>query len=235
VLFEALWPKLDAPRGSLKVAVHMLRNILSAEHSAANGKSESGIRILTHECGYSMETSNVWIDFQEFDSLIRRTQREGNNAPREQVLTSLRAAADLYQGEFLPGTTMPWAEPQREWLRSLALSALRRLVAAATQDGDDMGVVHYGCRLIEIEPLHEETYRTLIRLNGQLGQIGQADRWYKLCASRLRKEIGIGPDEETRSVYSQAVRGELVTSSGGRTGPLKRQSSYAAGSQHPVA
>src|SRR5579875_415229 len=51
VLFEALWPKLDAPRSSLKVAVHMLRNILTSEGAAANTKSESGIRIVTHECG----------------------------------------------------------------------------------------------------------------------------------------------------------------------------------------
>jgi two-component SAPR family response regulator len=209
VLFEALWPTLDAPRGSLKVAVHMLRSIL-ADAGAAADNHGSGISIVTQECGYSIETTNVWVDFQEFGSLIMQTQdKQVKSSPQESV-AKLRMAAGLYHGEFLPGVTMPWAEPQREWLRSLALSALHRLVAFAAQDGDDLHVLDYCHKILDIDSLHEETYRTLIRLYGQLGQLGQAHRWYKLCSSSLRDVVGIGPNEATRSVYRQAVSGELV-------------------------
>jgi two-component SAPR family response regulator len=212
VLFEALWPALDAPRNSLKVAVHMLRNIL-AEAGATGVADEngSGISILTQECGYSIEMSNVWVDFQEFGSLVLPVQDDRLGILSDELVAKLRAAAALYHGEFLPGVTMPWAEPQREWLRSLALSTLHRLVVAAMADGNDLRVLEYSRKILDIDSLHEETYRTLIKLYGQLGQLGQADRWYKLCSSRLRDVVGIGPNEATRAVYRQAVSGDLVT------------------------
>ena len=210
VLFEAIWPESDAPRNSLKVAIHMLRNALITKVSAATEKT-SEIRIITHDCGYSIEPTNVWIDFIEFDSLIQHAQQQNGITTASDTTAYLRAAADLYHGDFLPGTTLQWAEPHREWLRSLALSALWRLVTIAAQNGDDLQVIHYGRKILEIEPLHEETYRTLIGMHGKLGQISQADRWYRLCASRLQDMLGISPTDMTRSVYSRAVSGELIT------------------------
>ncbi|SCL27377.1 Transcriptional regulatory protein, C terminal [Micromonospora pallida] len=227
VLFEALWPALDPPRGSLKVAVHTLRSILADSGAAATaGKNGSGISILTQECGYSIETTDVWVDFQEFGALILQAQDEQANGAQEDSLAKLRAAVALYQGDFLPGVTMPWAEPQREWLRSLALSALNRLVVAATEADDTLQVLNYCHKILEIDSLHEETYRTLIQLHGQLGQLGQAHRWYKLCSSRLREVVGIGPNEATRTVYREAVSGGLVTvtQQSRRLGPLAAMS-----------
>jgi two-component SAPR family response regulator len=209
VLFEALWPELDAPRSSLNVAIHMLRKALMMKRPAA-AEHASEIRIITHEHGYSIET-NAWIDFIEFDSLIRCAQQHDNLAMSEDAIADLGAATDLYHGDFLPGTTTHWAEPHREWLRSLALSALWRLATIAAQDGEDLQVIHYGRKILEIEPLHEETYRMLIGMHGKLGQISQADRWYRLCASRLQDFLGISPTDMTRSVYSRAVSGELMT------------------------
>ncbi|MFF1297246.1 MULTISPECIES: BTAD domain-containing putative transcriptional regulator [unclassified Streptomyces] len=208
VLFEELWPDLSAPRSSLKVAVHTLRNILASEGAAVTGRNPSGLRILTHEYGYSIETKNVWVDFQEFDSLVLGAQSGTVDAPRSTA--QLQAAVELYQGDFLPGMTMPWVEPQREWLRSLALSALDRLLETAEGTYDDLQILHFCRKVLQIEPLHEKTYRTLIALHGRLGQFSQADRWYKLCASRLREAVGVGPAEETRLMYSRAVSGELT-------------------------
>jgi len=210
VLFEALWPELDAPRSSLKVAIHMLRNALMMKRPAT-AEHTSEIRIITHECGYSIETSNVWVDFIEFDSLIRQAQQRDNSAMSEDAIADLSAATDLYQGDFLPGTTTHWAEPHREWLRSLALSALGRLVTISARAGEDLQVIHYGRKVLEIDPLHEETYRMLIGMHGKLGQISQADRWYRLCASRLQDSLGVSPTDMTRSVYSRAVSRELIT------------------------
>ncbi|SES03405.1 Transcriptional regulatory protein, C terminal [Streptomyces sp. yr375] len=215
ILFEALWPDLSAPRSSLKVAVHTLRNILASEGAAATGRNPSGLRILTHEYGYSIEAKNVWVDFQEFDSLILGAQTGTLDAPGP--IAQLQDAVELYQGDFLPGMTMPWVEPQREWLRSLALSALDRLVEAAERTCDDFQVLHFCRKVLKIEPLHEKTYRTLIALHGRLGQFSQADRWYKLCASHLREAVGVGPAEATRAMYSRAVSGELTRVADGPT------------------
>jgi DNA-binding SARP family transcriptional activator len=215
VLFEALWPGLDAPRGSLKVAVHMLRNILT--EAGATGAGNDRISIVTQECGYSIETNDVWVDFQEFSELVLQTEQPGTSA--EECTAKLQEAAEIYQGDFLPGVNLAWAEPQREWLRSLALSALHRLVADAEEQGSDLQVLNYCHKILNIDSLHEETYRTLIRLYGELGQLGQAERWYKLCATRLGDVIGINPSETTRAIYRKALSGELVNLR--RPGPVR--------------
>jgi two-component SAPR family response regulator len=226
-LFEALWPGLDAPRSSLKVAIHTLRSILVSEGVAATRQTPSGVRIVTHEYGYSMELKGVWVDFQEFDSLIRRSQSNSECDLVDESAAMLRAAVDLYQGDFLPGATMPWVEPQREWLRSIALAALHRLVQVSARQNDRLQLLQHCKKILEIEPTHEQTYRTIIRLHGELGEHVQADRWFRICTTQLREQLGVDPDEETRMTHGRAVRGELVGRA--RCGVFDHQSDGAPG------
>jgi len=207
VLYETLWPNLGVPRSSLKVAVHTLRNILN---STGADEGSSKLQIVTYECGYSLETENVWMDFQEFESMMRLAQDENATPTPAESLSLYRAAVELYRGDFLPGESMLWAESHREWLRSLALCAWQRLTAAAVRENDATGVLSLCRKILEAEPFHEETYRTLIYHHGRLGQLRQADRWYKLCVARFAAELQVTPSEATRWLYMRAIRGELL-------------------------
>lgn len=224
VLHEALWP--DSPgspnSSSLKVAVHALRKVLHRVEwpSVARG-SASSLRVHTSHAGYKLETHNVWTDFGEFESLVDRAhgaQKQGDLRSADDLYG--RAVA-LYEGDFLPDLPDDWATSHREWLRSRQLVALGYLSARQLERGDHLGVIDLCQRILAVDPLHEDSYRMLIALHGQLGQLSQTQRWYRLCVNRLRDDLQMSPSPETERVYKLALRGRQV---------LVRHSLWAAAS-----
>ncbi|MFI0418750.1 BTAD domain-containing putative transcriptional regulator [Spongiactinospora sp. 9N601] len=145
-----------------------------------------------------------------FDELIRSARAAEQGGGAELTLRLLRQAVDLYEGQFLPDVSFDWAQVQREWLRSGMLYAMERLAEAELRAGDHLSVIDRCCRMLEIEPFREETYRMLMRSHAELGQLAQARRWYRLCASRLCKELQIKPSIATQRLYHGVMRGELM-------------------------
>ncbi|MFG2012758.1 BTAD domain-containing putative transcriptional regulator [Micromonospora sp. NPDC048868] len=210
-LYEALWP--DAPwstnSSSLKVAVHMLRQTLSwAQDRRAEATRQSRLQLLTRESGYVLEAENVWLDFEAFDQLVElghAAQLEHRDATEP-----YRRAVELYHGDFLADADTDWAATHREWLRSRLLCALSFLTDRAMAAGDHLSVLRWCQRTLEIEPFHEQSYRALILVHGQQGQLTQVYRWHQLCASRLREGLQVNPHLTTQRLYARAVRGDFV-------------------------
>jgi DNA-binding SARP family transcriptional activator len=211
-LYEALWPEANWSRtsSSLKVAVHMLRQILGQLSRAdpGGGRPRSSLELVTRDPGYVLETHDVWIDFEVFDELIdagHAAQQDDRDA------TSLfHRAAELYQGDFLPDVHADWMVAHREWLRSRLLCALAYLTDTAMAKGDHLSVIRWCRRMLEIEPFHEDTYRALILVHAQMGQLNQVHRWHRLCTARLRDALSVSPHETTQRLYLRAIRGEFV-------------------------
>jgi DNA-binding SARP family transcriptional activator len=214
-LYASLWP--EAPwtsnSSSLKVAVHVLRRILSAHESS---RPDSSLTLRTHQTGYSLEMHDGWIDFEMFDQFVnegRTAQRAGD---RTRALKVFREAERLYRGHFLPDVELDWANVRREWLRSRVLCVMEYLVEFDIATGNHLAVIDRCHRMLEYEPCREETYRALMVAHGRLGQLSQVGRWYRLCATRLRDELQIRPSGATERLYRHARRGGLVTPSSPR-------------------
>ncbi|WP_433389502.1 AfsR/SARP family transcriptional regulator [Micromonospora sp. KLBMP9576] len=231
VLYEALWP--DAPwsknSSSLKVAAHMLRNVL--EESRREWGVEPGLRLLTRESGYLLEADGVVVDFEDFVRLADRAHVAQLRGDRAEAAGLYRQAVGLYQGDYLPDVGYDWAGVEREWLRSRLLCALAFLVETDIASGDHVGVIRWCRRVLDAEPLHEETYRALILVHAHLGQLNQAQRWYRLCAGLLRDRLQTGPDLATQRLYARAVSGEFT---GRRMDPRSWQHPGAVGSAAPL-
>ncbi|TMR99677.1 AfsR/SARP family transcriptional regulator [Nonomuraea basaltis] len=209
VLYESLWPDASWSKdsSSLKVAAHMLRRVLETRQ-AEDGPA---LRLLTRESGYLLEVVDVPIDFETFVSLVdeaHAAQLRGND--RATAAALYRRAARLYRGDFLPDEAYEWAAAQREWLRSRLLCALTYLAETDILRGDHVGVIRWCQRMLEVEPFHEEAYRALMLVHGHLGQREQVQRWYRLCAGRLRDHLQMAPDLATRRLYTRAVRGDFT-------------------------
>src|SRR5439155_3644745 len=76
-----------------------------------------------------------------------------------------------------------------------------RLTASLEARGDPAGAIAYAERLLRQDPLHEETYRLLMRLNDSLGDRARAIRVYHVCVATLERELGVAPSAATREVY----------------------------------
>ena len=73
------------------------------------------------------------------------------------------------------------------------------------RSGDLTGAVDVARRRIQLQPLEEAGYRTLMQLQAELGDRAGAVSTYHHCASVLERELGVVPDAATRKVFQRLM------------------------------
>jgi DNA-binding SARP family transcriptional activator len=111
-------------------------------------------------------------------------------------------AVDLYGGDLLPACYEEWLLAERERLRQSFLDTLERLVVLCEDERDYTSAIRYAQRLLRADPLHETTYRRLMRLHARNGDRAGALRIYHICATTLRRELGVEPSQDTQEAYT---------------------------------
>src|SRR5262245_41121256 len=166
-----------------------LRQSLSALRSVF-GPSQPGILVV--EGGrVTLDQSAIDVDVAEFERLASR------GTPKD-----LEHAAALYEGDLLDGIDVS-EEPFEEWLRA-ERARLREadfkspttLTQHQAKSGSPESAVQTAVLLLALDPLREETHRTLMRLYSRQGRLGDALRQYQSCVNALRTELGVEPAEE---------------------------------------
>jgi DNA-binding SARP family transcriptional activator len=117
-------------------------------------------------------------------------------------------AVDLYQGPLLPGYYDEWLEPERERLQQCFLKAGSTLLELQENERSYSSAVETAQQLLRYDPLHEATYRSLMRLHAKKGAKADALRTYHKCVTLLQEELGVTPEQATRDLYEQLFRAE---------------------------
>jgi DNA-binding SARP family transcriptional activator len=81
------------------------------------------------------------------------------------------------------------------------------------QERDYPAAIRAAQRLQRHDPLHETTYRHLMRLYAVSGDRAAALRVFHTCATILERELGAEPSRATREVYERLMQTEESTSS----------------------
>jgi DNA-binding SARP family transcriptional activator len=205
-LIQALWPEPDAvaAASSLKVAVHALRQVLSANQSADGAPALS---VRAHESSYELSVvGQLWLDTEQFEKSCARARRFEADGQVDAARLEFAHAAELYRGEFLPDAWDDWALLRREHLRDAHLYVLARLADFVFEDGHYDACIHWCEQLLADDRCREDTYRLLMRCHGRLGQPGRVRRWFELCEHTLRADLGVEVDAETEHEYRLALR-----------------------------
>jgi DNA-binding SARP family transcriptional activator/TolB-like protein/Tfp pilus assembly protein PilF len=190
-LADLLWPYQGSEQ-----ARHSLRNCL-LELRKALGRSAS-IHLVTDFANCRLK--DVITDLDDFERRSRSRQRE-----------DLRAAAELYRGEFLGDFDID-SEPFQEWLaaeRDRTLAVVCDVLSRLTADdvpGEQESAIQFGRRLVALDPLSEFGQRALMRAYARAGRRGEALRQYKTCADTLKRELGVAPDLETQALANDIAR-----------------------------
>lgn len=138
-----------------------------------------------------------WLDVMAFEEMVSRAEQRDGDID----LAALREAVELYTGDVFAGCSEEWLLGERERLRQGYLGALQRLTALLEARGQHAEAILYAERLLRQEPLHEETYRLLMRLHNARGDRARALRIYHQCAATLERELGIEPSAPTHEAY----------------------------------
>jgi adenylate cyclase len=128
-------------------------------------------------------------------------------------LADLEEAAKLYSGDFLEGLSIEseefesWRREEATRCRDQSVHVLSRLMTQLSASGESERAIEAGLRILRLEPLHEATVRSLMRLYGESGRRATAVELYRTLADALRKELGAQPEAETRAVFAEIARG----------------------------
>jgi DNA-binding SARP family transcriptional activator/predicted ATPase len=149
------------------------------------------------------------LDVGDFERTLARAQDA--EKPSE-ARRALEEAARLYRGELLPGLYDEWLLSERERLHQMAVEALERLVRLLEDERDYRAATGHAKRLLQLDPLHEATYRRLMRLHALSGDRAGALHVYHSCATVLARELGAEPSLATLELYEQLLHvGDAAT------------------------
>ncbi len=183
---EKLMALLWSDRGE-EQARASLRQALAESRRALGEPSP----LRTEHDAVSLDPAMIAVDAIEFERLAKAGR--------------LDEAAALYRGPLLDGHGVrdgafeDWLSVERTRLHDLAVDVLDRF--AASQSGD--AAIETAQRLLQLDPVREETHRLLMRLYAAAGQRAQALRQYQQCRDTLQRELQEKPDIETERLCRQ--------------------------------
>jgi DNA-binding SARP family transcriptional activator len=185
-----LWPDSTEPqaRTNLRHVLHNLRRALPDNDQFLD---------VTPRTLQWRPDSPFWLDVAAFEAAVSRAAAESGGSG----LADLREAVEMYTGDLFEGCYDEWILGERERVRQRYLEALERLTTLLEARGDQAQAIPYAERLLRHDPLHEETYRLLMRLHDARGDRARALRVYHVCAATLERELSIKPSARTRAAY----------------------------------
>lgn len=151
----------------------------------------------------------LWgLDVMDFEHAVARAEEAQCLQDAAAERRALEEAVRLYQGDLLPACYDEWIQDERDRLQQSYLGALERLIELLEQERNYAGAIRVAQRLLRVDPLHEATYRRLMRLYAARGDRVAVSRTYQACAAVLKRELAIEPGPATRKTYERLMRAE---------------------------
>jgi DNA-binding SARP family transcriptional activator len=194
LLANEFWSDVDdaSARNRLSTALWRLRRVLEPD-----GVQAGSYLVATRdgEVGFN-DRSDYWLDVAVFERAAE-TVLDPRAVPGVEELAAFEHAASVFDNDLLEGADQPWLVLERERLTQQYLSATARCMDRYAALGDVDHAIASARRILDREPLREDTHRALIRLYARTGQRSLASRQYDQCRQLLRDELGVAPLPET--------------------------------------
>ena len=128
----------------------------------------------------------------------------------------MERTTELYRGELLSEFDLDeppfehWLAARRNEVREEAIQLHIRRLTKLYGAGKNAAAIHAGLDLLQIDPLNEEAHRKLMLLYNRQGRVNEALRMYRELEDRLRQEMRIEPQAETRHIYEEILTGRQL-------------------------
>ena len=192
-----LWPESTDAQAltNLRRELHHLRHILGDEPSL----------VVTPRDLCWRDTKTCRVDVRIFDIERKAALAAAAADDSDGVLLHAGRAIAEYRGDLLPGVYEDWLLEARSELERQCVGLCDLLREARARRGDLSGAVDAARRRVQLQPLEEVGYRTLMRLQADLGDRAGAVSTYHHCASVLERELGVVPDTATREAFQRLM------------------------------
>ncbi len=192
-----LWPESTDAQAltNLRRELHHLRQVLGDEASL----------VVTPRDLCWRDTKTCRVDVRVFDTERKAALAAAAAGDDDGILVHATAAIAAYRGELLPGVYEDWLLDARSQLERQCVDLCDLVCAARARTGDLTGAVEAARRRVQLQPLEEVGYRTLMELQADLGDRAGAVSTYHHCASVLERELGVAPDPATRKAFQRLM------------------------------
>ena len=219
------WPESTDAQAltNLRRELHHLRQVLSDEPAL----------VVTPRDLCWCDTKTCRVDVRIFDIERKAALAAAAADDSNGVLVHAARAIAEYRGDLLPGVYEDWLLEARAEIERQCVDLCDLLCETRACSGDLTGAVEAARRRIQLQPLEEVGYRTLMQLQADLGDRAGAVSTYHHCASVLERELGVVPDATTRKAFERlmahaspaAGSRETIEPRAGRPGRPERSSS----------
>ncbi|MFL6181788.1 MAG: ATP-binding protein [Actinomycetes bacterium] len=114
-------------------------------------------------------------------------------------------AIDCYAGDLLPAWADDWLLEERSQLHRRCVHLIDRLIGSPNAGLTSERRIALALRRVELEPLEESGYQTLMTLQAEAGDRAAALTTFHRCSSMLERELGVPPDAATLRVYESLL------------------------------
>jgi len=148
------------------------------------------------------------LDVMEFEGAMARAEQARCAQDQSGERQALEAAVQCYQGDLLPGCYDEWILAERDRLQQVYIGGMERLIELLEEEGCSQAAIRVAQRLLRLDPLHEASYRCLMRPYAARGDRAAVWRTYQTCVTVLKRELAIEPGLTTRTTYERLMRAE---------------------------
>ena len=204
-LVNAVWGSAGpatAPNG-VHTYVAGLRRVLEP----GRGRRAAGTVITSESGGYCLRLDPAQVDAARFVQCLAQARKSLGDAGTEATLQLYEQALSLWHGEALHGVPGPFAVMERTRMRDLRLTAVEEWAVDMLAVGRHAELITDLTGAVSEEPLRERLRWLLIEALRRSGRQAHALRIYEETRELLRRELGIEPGGDLRSLYQQILTG----------------------------
>lgn len=193
---EAVWPEADASGRAFHSALYRLRQALRR-----GGENTKFIQVKGGE--YWLDSTRFAVDVDAFEAACDRAAA-GSGA---KAVRAYEEAVALYTGDYLSNMLYDdWPNDERRRLEARYLRALRELAHAHAATGNYEAACEQMRRALQLDSLHEDSVRSLMRFYAEMGNRTAVIRQYHLLEEQLKQELGVAPAPETRQLIATLLQ-----------------------------
>lgn len=193
------WPDTSEAQAqtNLRQLIHHLRRAWPA--------SDDYIQVEPRTIGWKADAV-CQVDVTAFEQAVAEAFKALQGSAVDAARHACATAVDFYRGDLLPACYDEWLLTDRERLRQAFLDTLEQLVVLCENARDYPAAIYHAQRFLRADPLHETTYRRLMRLHALNGDCANALRTYHICTTALDKELGVEPTRDTQNAYARLLK-----------------------------